>query len=149
MPASGSKRLPALEPFSWAQAHGLPKGWFSRPRQQDGLEDRPATPAFRLEEVHTPRTHASQKQSNGRLGFSERLHQWRSLAAVRPIEFHWSRNRLVGLFKAVTGLGDLGTVQLGDSQLSVSPHDTVKFHVVGDDEPTTRPLATLERIELG
>ena len=55
----------------------------------------------------------------------------------------------MGLLKAVTGLGSLGSLYLGNTRIEVSPADTVTFHAVGDPEPSSRRLVELDRIVLG
>jgi hypothetical protein len=66
-----------------------------------------------------------------------------------PIRLRWSRGRILGLLKAITGIGSLGSLSLGRDRLGVSPGDTVTFHAVGDREPTSRKLVELDRIVLG
>jgi hypothetical protein len=71
------------------------------------------------------------------------------LAAHLPIELKWTRSRYLGLFKAVNGLGPLGTLTLGNSRHAVSLGDLLSFHPVGEPEPCSFRLAELERIVLG
>jgi hypothetical protein len=71
------------------------------------------------------------------------------LAGGLPIRLHWTRNRAWGLVKAVTGLGALGSLYLGNTRIAVSPGDLVMFHAVGEKEPLTRRLVELDRIVLG
>ena len=66
-----------------------------------------------------------------------------------PIRLGWSRGRVIGLLKAITGIGSLGRLYLGRDRLGMSPDDTVMFHAVGDREPTSRKLVELEQILLG
>jgi len=66
-----------------------------------------------------------------------------------PIHLRWARGRAWGLFKALTGLGPLGSVHLGSSRIEVAPADTVTFHAVGDTQPSARRLVELDRIVLG
>jgi hypothetical protein len=66
-----------------------------------------------------------------------------------PIRLVWTRGRIVGLLKAITGLGSLGRLYLGRDRLGVTPGDTVTFHAVGDREPSSRKLVELDRIMLG
>jgi len=66
-----------------------------------------------------------------------------------PIRLKWSRGRIVGLLKAITGIGSLGSLYIGRNRLGVSPGDTVTFHAVGDREPISRKLVELDRIVLG
>ena len=48
----------------------------------------------------------------------------------QPIRLEWSRGRIVGLLKAITGIGSLGSLDLRRDRLEVTPDDTVKFHAV-------------------
>jgi Nuclease-related domain len=66
-----------------------------------------------------------------------------------PIRLRWARGSAWGLFKAVTGLGPLGSLDLGKARIEVSPADTVTFHAVGDKQPSARRLVELDRIVLG
>jgi hypothetical protein len=66
-----------------------------------------------------------------------------------PIRVQWTRNWLWGLLKAATGLGSLGRVYLGKSSTAIAHTDTVTFHAVGDEEPSSRRLVELDRIILG
>jgi len=67
----------------------------------------------------------------------------------RPIRLRWTRNRWTGLFKAVTGLGSLGTLSLGKTRVTLSTHDSLKFHPVGEREPSTFRLVEFDGITLG
>ena len=66
-----------------------------------------------------------------------------------PLRLGWTRGRVVGLLRAITGIGSLGSLYLGRDRLAVPPGDTVTFHAVGDREPTSRKLVELDRIVLG
>jgi Nuclease-related domain len=66
-----------------------------------------------------------------------------------PIRLRWSRGRVVGLLKAITGIGSLGSLYLGKNRLGLSPGDTVMFHAVGHREATSCKLVELDRIVLG
>jgi hypothetical protein len=66
-----------------------------------------------------------------------------------PIRLRWTRGRAWGLFKALTGLGPLGSLDLGKARIEVSADDTVMFHAVGEREPSARRLVELDRIVLG
>jgi hypothetical protein len=66
-----------------------------------------------------------------------------------PIHLRWARGQAWGLFKAITGLGPLGSLHLGSSRIEVAPADTVTFHAVGEKEPTACRLVELDRIILG
>ena len=66
-----------------------------------------------------------------------------------PIRLEWSRGRLIGLLKAITGLGSLGSVYLGKTRMKAIPADSVTFHVVGEKEPSTFKLVELAQIVLG
>jgi hypothetical protein len=66
------------------------------------------------------------------------------------IRVRWTRNSWLGLFKAITGLGKLGKVDLpGRRGLGIGPDDTALFHPVGDREPGVFPLGEIDRIVLG
>ncbi|MEJ7638304.1 MAG: NERD domain-containing protein, partial [Singulisphaera sp.] len=65
-----------------------------------------------------------------------------------PVRIEWSRGRLVGFLKAVTGLGSLGSVYLGKTRREARPADTVTFHVVGEKEPSTFALVEIAQIVL-
>ena len=67
----------------------------------------------------------------------------------RTIELKWTRGWFLGLLKVITGIGSLGSIQMGATRLAVSPSDTVTFHGVGDNEPLTRPLVEIDRVTLG
>ncbi|MHC5536979.1 nuclease-related domain-containing protein [Singulisphaera rosea] len=67
----------------------------------------------------------------------------------RPIRLRWTRGRLWGLFKAMTGVGSLGTLNLGIHRIRLSTHDTLTFHVVGEKTPTEVRLVDLDRVSLG
>jgi hypothetical protein len=66
-----------------------------------------------------------------------------------PIRLGWTRGRIVGLLKAITGIGSLGSLYLGKDRLGVSAGDTVTFHAAGNREPTSRNLVEMDRIVLG
>ena len=66
-----------------------------------------------------------------------------------PIRLRWARGSAWGLFQAVTGLGPLGSLDLGEARIEVSPADTVRFRAVGEREPGARRLVELDRIVLG
>lgn len=70
-------------------------------------------------------------------------------AGLLPIRLEWSRGRLIGLLKAITGLGSLGSVYLGKARMKALPADTVTFHVVGEKEPSTFKLVEIAQIVLG
>jgi len=71
------------------------------------------------------------------------------LAARGSVRVRWSRGKW-GLFKALTGLGNVGRVKLpGSGRLSLSGRDGITFHAVGDKGPATIPLARVEEIILG
>ncbi len=71
------------------------------------------------------------------------------MAGRLPIHLHWTRGRVWGLLRAVTGLGALGSLDLGNARMEVSPADTVTFHAIGEKEPLVRRLVELDRIVLG
>ena len=66
-----------------------------------------------------------------------------------PIRLEWSRGRLIGFLKAMTGLGWLGSVYLGKARKKARPADTVTFHAVGEKEPSTFRLVEIAQIVLG
>ena len=66
-----------------------------------------------------------------------------------PMHLRWTRGRALGLFKAVTGLGTLGSLELGNARIPIAPGDTVTFHAVGEREPAERRLVELDRIVMG
>lgn len=72
-----------------------------------------------------------------------------SLSGRLPIHLRWTRGRLWGLWKALTGLGRLGRMDLGNTRMDLSPDDTVTFHAVGDREPADHKLVELDMIVLG
>lgn len=76
-------------------------------------------------------------------------HEAAELSKDRPIRLRWTRGRLWGLFKALTGLGSLGTLILGSYRPRLSTHDTVIFHVVGEKSPAEFRLVELDRVVLG
>jgi hypothetical protein len=71
------------------------------------------------------------------------------LSGRSPIRVRWTRGRLWGLLKAVTGLGWLGSVHLGENRLEVTTADTVLFHAAGDVESKPQRLVELGQIVLG
>ena len=71
------------------------------------------------------------------------------LSKQAPLLFRWTRTRLAGFLKVVTGLGSLGTLYLGRQRLLISPSDTVTFHPVGEETSSTRSLAEVDRIVFG
>jgi len=72
-----------------------------------------------------------------------------NLVTDKPIRLKWTRGIVAGLFKALTGLGQLGRASLGRIKLPLSVDDTVKFHVVGDHSPTVCKLIDVDGITLG
>lgn len=66
-----------------------------------------------------------------------------------PLRLSWTRGGLLSLLKAITGLGTLGTLYLGNTRIAVTSGDTLTFHAVGDEEALTRRLVELDRIVLG
>ena len=71
------------------------------------------------------------------------------MAGRLPIRLRWTRGPAWGLLKAVTGLGALGSLDLGKTRIEVSPADTVTFHAVGEKEPSACRLVELDQIVLG
>lgn len=67
----------------------------------------------------------------------------------KPIRLKWTRGRIGGVLKALTGIGSLGTMHAGDQRLSVAPEDAVEFHQVGTKETAERRLADVDEIVLG
>jgi hypothetical protein len=61
----------------------------------------------------------------------------------------WSRGTW-GLFKVLTGLGQVGRVRLpGRGALALTARDGVTFHAVGEPAPARLPLTRVEEIVLG
>jgi hypothetical protein len=73
----------------------------------------------------------------------------REMAGPHPIRLRWTRGRSWGLFKAITGLGPLGSLTLGKTKLGLSTADTVMFHAVGEQETKNRKLVEVDQIILG
>jgi len=71
------------------------------------------------------------------------------MASNRELPFNWTRGKVTGLLKAVTGMGSLGSVKLNGAWVDVSPSDNIKFHVVGERTPAVRPLVDVDKITLG
>lgn len=71
------------------------------------------------------------------------------MAAGKPLRLKWARSRVIGLWKTITGAGNLGTLHLGAETLPVSPDDVVEFHEVGSGRPGERSLAEVDEIVLG
>lgn len=67
----------------------------------------------------------------------------------KPIRLKWTRGRIAGSLKAITGIGSLGTMYVGSEGLSVTPDDEVEFHQVGTEEAAQRTLADVDEIVLG
>lgn len=67
----------------------------------------------------------------------------------RAYPVRWTRNKALGLVKAVTGLGTLGRLDLPDGSRPLSPEDFVFFHRAGEPEPVQVPLLGLDAIILG
>src|SRR3712207_7029726 len=61
-----------------------------------------------------------------------------------PIRLEWTRGRIIGLVKAITGLGSLGRVYLGKSRMEALPADSVTFHAVGDKERSEEHTSELQ-----
>ena len=80
---------------------------------------------------------------------SYRKHDLVSITGKQPIRLWWTRHWLWGFVKAATGLGTLGRLYLGKGRMDVTYADTVTFHAVGDESPSTRGLADVDRIVLG
>ena len=72
-----------------------------------------------------------------------------SLATNGAIQLRWTRGRMVGLLKALTGLGRLGKASLGRIKLPLTMDDTVKFHIVGAKSPTVCKLIDIDNILFG
>ncbi len=83
----------------------------------------------------------------GRKSYSRR--ELEELSADLPLRLQWTRGRALGLAKAMTGRGALGSLYLGQTRMEVSPGDTVLFHAVGEPEPASRKLVELDQIILG
>ena len=66
-----------------------------------------------------------------------------------PLRIRWTRGRFLGLIKALTGLGSLGSLHLGKTRLELSTSDTLSFHAVGSREPTLFRVVEFDRIVLG
>lgn len=67
----------------------------------------------------------------------------------RSCQVRWTRNKTWGLFKALTGTGSLGWLDLPSGARPISPSDFVFFHRPGESAPTQVPLLGLEGITLG
>lgn len=66
------------------------------------------------------------------------------------LRLKWTRNRAWGLFKALTGLGEPGWVNLpGMGRRPLSSGDGVFFHRVGEKEPVQVPLTSVEELTFG
>ena len=78
-----------------------------------------------------------------------RRSEFSRMAERIPLRLQWTRGRLKGLLKALTGLGSLGSLYLGKTRVDLTPADTLIFHVVGEAEPTTFKLVEFDRIVLG
>lgn len=85
-------------------------------------------------------------QIGGRQYSRERL---LGLIANREVSFSWTRGKVTGLLKAVSGFGSLGKVKLNGAWTNVSPDDKIKFHIVGERTPAFRPLMDIDKITLG
>jgi hypothetical protein len=72
-----------------------------------------------------------------------------TVAGGQPIRLRWTRGWFWGLVKVVTGWGQLGSISLGHNWAPISPADTVIFHAVGEEEPSSRRMVELDRIVLG
>src|ERR1035437_10321032 len=70
-------------------------------------------------------------------------------AGSLPLRIRWTRGRLLGLIKALTGLGSPGNLYLGKTRLELSPSDTLSFHAAGSREPALFRLVEFDRIVLG
>lgn len=70
-------------------------------------------------------------------------------ANLLPVRIRWTRGRFLGLLKALTGLGSLGSLYVGRTRLGLSSSDTVTFQAAGAREPTTSRLVELDGIVLG
>jgi hypothetical protein len=66
-----------------------------------------------------------------------------------PIRLGWTRGRFWGFVKAVTGLGSLGSLRLGNALLQLAADDTLTFHAVGDRQPSTFRLVEIDQVVLG
>ncbi|MEO6812162.1 MAG: nuclease-related domain-containing protein, partial [Isosphaeraceae bacterium] len=53
-----------------------------------------------------------------------RKSELKPIVSRRPIRLRWTRGRFWGFLKAVTGLGSLGTIDLGKNRLALSTDDT-------------------------
>jgi len=83
-------------------------------------------------------------------GTTYRVGELREMAGTRsPIRLRWTRGRVWGLIKAITGLGPAGTLIAGTTRLTLATTDTVLFHVVGEREASNRKLVDVEHIALG
>jgi hypothetical protein len=73
----------------------------------------------------------------------------RDLTVRASFPVSWSRGSW-GLFKAITGLGNVGSVEIsGRGMLALSSRDVVSFHAVGEPGAVTHPLTRIEEIGLG
>lgn len=72
-----------------------------------------------------------------------------SLKSASTIRFHWTRGKLAGLAKAITGIGSIGRVDLGTRTEDVGSDGSLYFHCAGDQHPQSRSILDIERIELG
>jgi nuclease-like protein len=71
------------------------------------------------------------------------------LGPHRSVPVAWSRGGW-GLFKAVTGMGRVGRLELpGRAALALTRGDGVSFHAVGQPAPERLPLTRVEEIVLG
>ena len=66
------------------------------------------------------------------------------------IELHWTRAKLAGLLKAISGIGKLGSLTIPEyGTFSLSTRDFVKFHEAGNQDPTCISLSQIDHILLG
>ena len=72
-----------------------------------------------------------------------------NLVMNKPFQLKWTRGRIAGLLKAISGWSDLGRASFGRMKLPLSPNDTVKFHIVGERSPMVCKLIDVDGITLG
>ena len=66
------------------------------------------------------------------------------------IQLHWTRHRMLGLIKAITGLGRLGHVDIpGVGALRLTASDSAFFHKAGEPSPVQIGLMGIECISIG
>lgn len=85
-----------------------------------------------------------------KLSLNGQMFPHKSLASSTNIKVFWTRNKLLGLAKALLNIGNLGKIKIPSLKpITINTQDYVFFHAAGQQKPNTIPLSHINHIEIG